>query len=288
MKLLLAFDPSEPHEDLLQAVLARNWPVGSDFSVLAVVEPVYAEVVPQTVPDLVEKITRNAIRKSEVVANVLRSEGFDANPVVLEGDPRSVIPDEAINLGVNRILLGPPHQDGMLRFLNGRVTRSVLRHALCSVEILRTGEIHRVLVPTDGSEAALAAARAIAARSWDEDTEFEVISVVQPLHASLKFLYPAHVDSEEARDLRAQAMKKAQSAIAETEQILVAAGLKVSDKTLFPTDMPAKVIIDEASASDFDLIVMGSHGASTLKRILIGSVSESTALHAPCSVEVIR
>ena len=43
-----------------------------------------------------------------------------------------------------------------------------------------------------------------------------------------------------------------------------------------------------AAVSNADLIILGSHGTSGIKRILIGSVSENTALHAPCSVEVIR
>ena len=37
-----------------------------------------------------------------------------------------------------------------------------------------------------------------------------------------------------------------------------------------------------------DLIVVGSHGHRGVERFLMGSVSEGVALHAKCSVEVIR
>jgi nucleotide-binding universal stress UspA family protein len=36
------------------------------------------------------------------------------------------------------------------------------------------------------------------------------------------------------------------------------------------------------------LIVLGSHGRHGLDRMLMGSVSESVALYAHCSVEVVR
>ena len=37
-----------------------------------------------------------------------------------------------------------------------------------------------------------------------------------------------------------------------------------------------------------DLIVVGSHGYSGIKRWLLGSVAQSVVSHAPCSVEVVR
>jgi nucleotide-binding universal stress UspA family protein len=37
-----------------------------------------------------------------------------------------------------------------------------------------------------------------------------------------------------------------------------------------------------------DLIVVGSHGRRGFDRYVMGSVSESVALHAHCSVEVVR
>jgi nucleotide-binding universal stress UspA family protein len=37
-----------------------------------------------------------------------------------------------------------------------------------------------------------------------------------------------------------------------------------------------------------DLIVVGSHGRRGVDRYLMGSVSEAVALHAHCSVEVVR
>ena len=43
-----------------------------------------------------------------------------------------------------------------------------------------------------------------------------------------------------------------------------------------------------STIADADLIVVGSHGHHGIERFLLGSVSEGVALHAKCSVEVIR
>ncbi len=50
---------------------------------------------------------------------------------------------------------------------------------------------------------------------------------------------------------------------------------------------PASTILDEAVARGSDLIVMGSRGKSTTRRLLLGSVSSSVLHSAPCSVLVV-
>jgi nucleotide-binding universal stress UspA family protein len=46
--------------------------------------------------------------------------------------------------------------------------------------------------------------------------------------------------------------------------------------------------VDEAEEWDADLIVVGSHGYQSWERMLLGSVSQSVAAHAECSVEIVR
>jgi nucleotide-binding universal stress UspA family protein len=50
---------------------------------------------------------------------------------------------------------------------------------------------------------------------------------------------------------------------------------------------PRQAILDCAQEWHADLIVLGSHGKKGLDRLL-GSVSDSVARHAPCSVEIVR
>ncbi|MGC8773927.1 MAG: universal stress protein [Chlorobaculum sp.] len=51
---------------------------------------------------------------------------------------------------------------------------------------------------------------------------------------------------------------------------------------------PAAVIIDYASKTGASMIVLGSHGASGIHRLLVGSTAESVMRNAPCPVLVLR
>lgn len=53
------------------------------------------------------------------------------------------------------------------------------------------------------------------------------------------------------------------------------------------TDQPYKAIVDEAAARGADVIVMGRHGRTGLKRMLMGSVTAKVIGHAHCNVLVV-
>jgi nucleotide-binding universal stress UspA family protein len=93
----------------------------------------------------------------------------------------------------------------------------------------------------------------------------------------------AHLESQ-----RQQAMQRAQSAIAAAIGILEPTGMKVSESISVLVSSPKEIILDEASRWAADLIVLGSHGHRGIDRFLLGSVSEEVAMHAKCSVEIIR
>jgi nucleotide-binding universal stress UspA family protein len=47
---------------------------------------------------------------------------------------------------------------------------------------------------------------------------------------------------------------------------------------------PPQAILDEARAAGADLIAMGTHGRSGMKRLLLGSTAERVLPEAPCPV----
>ena len=49
-----------------------------------------------------------------------------------------------------------------------------------------------------------------------------------------------------------------------------------------------QTILDQATAWEADVIVLGSHGRTGVTRVLLGSVSDSVSRHAPCSVVIVR
>jgi nucleotide-binding universal stress UspA family protein len=79
---------------------------------------------------------------------------------------------------------------------------------------------------------------------------------------------------------------RAEQLTAGVAETLRASGLKVETATR--DGEPRSVIVDEARDWSADLIIVGSHGYTGLKRWLLGSVAQAVVAHAPCSVEVVR
>jgi nucleotide-binding universal stress UspA family protein len=52
--------------------------------------------------------------------------------------------------------------------------------------------------------------------------------------------------------------------------------------------VPFQVIIDTARTAHVDLIIMGTHGRTGLRHVLLGSVAERVVRLAPCPVLVVR
>ena len=67
-----------------------------------------------------------------------------------------------------------------------------------------------------------------------------------------------------------------------------AAGRNVSFETIVHVGgQPHELIIKEAKERNIDLIIMGTHGRTGLKRLFMGSVAQKVIGYAPCSVLVV-
>ena len=64
-------------------------------------------------------------------------------------------------------------------------------------------------------------------------------------------------------------------------------GLRTT-RTKITTGVPWHEILELAKGATADLIVMGTHGRTGLKHVLIGSVAEKVVRHATCDVLVVR
>jgi nucleotide-binding universal stress UspA family protein len=285
MKVLLAMDTSSASQIALNDVLARPWPAGSSIEVLSVVEPSHL----WTTSEAAEQAPRRAGEVVDVAIEQIRAKGFDATGGVSGGDPKTVILDRAQTAEANLVVVGSHGVSPITQFLLGNVASAVLRYAPCSVEIVRGFRSSKILLATDGSDTSQLAAESIAERPWPAGTEVRVLNVVElTLPTARALLEPPFVDEKLMESLREQAMKKSQAAVDSAKEILSAAGLDVSESISVLLTGPKIIILDEATQWGAGLIVLGSHGRRGVDRFLLGSVSEAVALHAGCSVEVIR
>jgi nucleotide-binding universal stress UspA family protein len=138
MKMLLAIDDSKFSEAAVQAVIARHNVQGLEVRVLHGVEPPILLMAPE-MTEYLPPIESAEEAKALVAkaAGALRSAGVNATTAVVQGDPKSIILDDAKTWGADLIVLGCHGRRGLDRFLVGSVSDAVLRHAHCSVEIVR-------------------------------------------------------------------------------------------------------------------------------------------------------
>jgi nucleotide-binding universal stress UspA family protein len=161
----------------------------------------------------------------------------------------------------------------------------LLRQLLFTADMERHSAM-KILLATDGSPCSKAAVNELCTRPWPPDTEVKVLTVAHtriPLIPDpIFFMYAAHEEAQEAAAKRAaQIVDEAATEIRER-----APHLRVTAEVLQET--PKKGIVEEAERWGADLILIGSHGYGPVKRFLLGSVSHAVALHAPCSVEIVR
>jgi nucleotide-binding universal stress UspA family protein len=290
MKILLATDFSPASDAMIGEVQARPWPEGTEALILHVVDVMVGGPGRLDLSPYIERQTEEAKGRLQAAAARLSSTKISVSTDVIDGHSAVAVPDYARDWKADLVLLGSHGQSALARFLLGSVAVSTLRHAPCSVEIVRGAEKEgagvkgfKILLATDGSECSHSAARSIAERPWPERTEVEVLCVSG---FSLQPIGSEYVPPEVVDQLLEDNLKQSWRAADEAQQILQPSKLKVAPKVI--TGLPKAVIVGEAADWKADLIVVGSHGHRGLERILVGSVSEAVAIHAPCSVEVAK
>lgn len=143
----------------------------------------------------------------------------------------------------------------------------------------------KILLAIENSDFSTAAVDAVRRQFRPERCEIHIFHANDPL-IYLPFYDGAVRDVDRIEHVREEDMKEAQSLVEQATKSLRDAGYRV--QTAIEEGEPRTAIIDYAEQVKADLIVVGSHGRRGLSRLLLGSVSEYVARHAPCSVEIVR
>ena len=143
----------------------------------------------------------------------------------------------------------------------------------------------RVLLATDGSGSAAAALDFLTGFPFPAGSEAIVLSVID----GKTFDESRALTNEQSRAIR-ETREVIQE---ETEQFLGGEGERLREAGWAGTTEirygdPADEIIKAAEEHAVDLVVLGSHGTSGIRRFLLGSVSDKVLIYAHCSVLIIR
>jgi nucleotide-binding universal stress UspA family protein len=145
----------------------------------------------------------------------------------------------------------------------------------------------RILIGTDGSEGALAAAR----RALDLLTPDATVHLVCVAEVATSMDAGSDPESEagiapprEFDPARARAIDDATMALERTASALRGAAVE----TYVGEGDPGPVLCERAETLGADIMVVGSRGRGAIRRVLLGSVSTYLVHNAPCPVLVVR
>jgi nucleotide-binding universal stress UspA family protein len=139
----------------------------------------------------------------------------------------------------------------------------------------------KVLLGIDDSSFSDTVVQAIAKQLKREAIEILVLHVLEPTVAeAVPEMSAGYAPELEDEKQPAQVMVRR---IADKLRVI---GFKA--ETSVEIGDPEVRILEVAAAWPADLVVVGSHGHTGIRDLLLGSVSESVARHAKCSVEIVR
>jgi nucleotide-binding universal stress UspA family protein len=287
MRILVATDGSNDAAEAIEWLVHFPLPPDATVEVVsAIPRPMLDESV---VPTPWSQLRAQTERTLDEVRGRLAKRWPSTAAQVLHGDPRDALVETAHRSATDLIVMGARGLGAVAAFLLGSVSLSVARHAPCSVLICRgpARPLRTVTIGLDGSAHAAAALSFFSALPLPADLAAHLVGVVEPLRypssapemISGALIAALKDDEDERRQRLEAALRHAGETLRSRVQRVTTATLRGS---------PADALIRDASRSNSDLIVVGSRGMGAVKRVLLGSVSESVLRHAACPVLIAR
>lgn len=144
----------------------------------------------------------------------------------------------------------------------------------------------RIMIAYDGSSSANAAVEEVCKGSWPEKSEVRLVTVVEP-QITISPMMGVEIYGPLFERMRTTVREEAYERIkAAMKRLETAPGLQLS-YALLDGDI-RRSLLDAIRAFKADMVVAGSHGASGLSRLFLGSVCQALVAHAPCHVLVIK
>jgi nucleotide-binding universal stress UspA family protein len=205
--------------------------------------------------------------------------GISLETLLVKGEPHEALSAAARDHGCDLVVIGKRGQELPPGAQMGKVTERVIGYCPTDVLVVPVQgalDLNRLLLPVDGSRfSRQAAARALGLAAASGST----LQVVSALDAPPGFMSEV---PEVAQDL----LNNLENLVAGVAR--KAADQGVSCKTRIAVGPAYRLIVDAAAEWEAGLIIMGSHGRTGLKRLLMGSVTERVVGQAPCPVLVVK
>ena len=198
------------------------------------------------------------------------------------GHPVDIILETAQSAKSHLIILGARGLGQIKELVLGSTSHRVLMHAPCSTMIVQAPvpRLRKILLAVEGQEDANIALKFLALQPFREPIEIDVCAVwPQP-----QLAWPT--TTGQSKLLEMHAIEEAQDRMKSVTDRLTR--MNYSCQTKIGMGDPAFAILEQATVSQADIILMGTHGRGGFSRFLMGSVSNSVLHQAHCPVLIIR
>jgi nucleotide-binding universal stress UspA family protein len=211
---------------------------------------------------------------------------------LVQASVEAASPDEGIlayaeRVDADLIVMGTQGRRGLDHLVLGSVAEAVVRRAHCPVLTVGPtaerpeGSARRILVPTDFSDASYFALAHGLALARLHGAELALLHVVEAYaETSLGTEVYGWGDNAPRR------VDEAQAALVDLVDDLGAFDVPIERYAVM--GLPAPGVLGATEHLAPDLVVMGTHGRTGVRRLLMGSVAEKIVQFAPCPVFVVK
>ncbi|NHN49197.1 universal stress protein [Halostella sp. JP-L12] len=267
--ILVPTDGSDVSEVAVKKAIALARRFDASIHAIHVLE--VDDVPADVAAEATEELTRIGETALAEVSDLATNAGVATTTRVVEttGPVHEEIVDYAVDYGVDLIVMGTHGRTGWDRLVLGSVAERVLRTSPVPVltvsgEADSDRDVETVLVPTDGSDPANAAADHAIELAAATDAALHVVHVV-----NLTGGWGGEIESPQLYEALEEAGQRAVDEVVERADDADVRSVEAS----VLSGTPARSILDYADERDVDWIVMGTHGRTGLDRYLLGSVT---------------
>lgn len=287
-KILVPYDFSSHSDAALRRALALARPTRARLHLLhafgvpiAGLSP-YEMVVPTGVWDAIRE---GAAQSLEEIRRDLAKQGVEADVEVSARLPVEAILAGVEETGADLISMGTRGRTGLKHVLLGSVAERTLRQARCPVLAVKAddpgGPPRCVVIAVDFSAPGDHAQEVGVALARRFGAEVHVVHAFE-MPRAVMVSYDVGIPETATAAAHAVARRKLDAAVARAR----GAGGEASGHLV---DAPAaQGISDLAGQLKADLVVVGTHGHTGVRHVLLGSVAERTLRLAPCAVMTVR
>lgn len=232
-------------------------------------------VVDDDQPEELVRIERREAERllSEQIESMPELRGIQSHPLVVAGDPFDGILRVAAEVKPDLIVMGSHRKQLLLDIFVGTTIERVIRkgaYPVLMVNFEAQRRYERIIAPTDMSEASAHALRVALSTGLISDKGATLLHAFVAMARGKMFsagLERASIDEYVASERRQAADELAAFLVANDLQ-RIRWSLRIEEGA------PMEIISRTVSEMRPDLLVMGTHGRSSLLKLLIGSVTE--------------